>query len=1177
MLDEDNHSLQLMCLTQLSQIVDVNWVEMSESISKIEQLFEDQAFPDRELAALVLSKLYYHLGESSDSLFFAIKAGSKLDFTKRDGYTTSILISAIDTYIQLRPEAADREATGQDPEAPRFFPAQVDAAGMYALSFEDLEPTMNRIFADSIRLGRYAEVIGVALESNRTDIIQQALAADPAQTLELARYAFRSCSHQSGAGRALRHTVYGLIRDALLALPQPDYELVFACLVRLGDRRNALDLLTGLLGADRPDVPAILQLCFDLYDSAPQDLLGYLVAGISRHFALEDKPLVTYCTSMKTAQADDGTHIPAPFEFASLPLPAKARLILSGMCTNRLNQAFLLHRCNMDRAALDKTREKMEQRPKALLTAVIMSHAIAAAGTARQGFLIRNRFWVDGVINWNRFSAVASHGVLHRGRLDQAFQLLSRWLPFPNGGPGPSSSGGSGGRASNKVPEHAEGGALYALGLIHTNLGQPVVGYLHEAFMNAGESEPILHGAALGLGIAAMGSKDANLASTLMDHLYTNQAVSGEAAALALGMIMLGSGDREMVTDLLDVARDTQHEKIIRGTMLAVAMIMHETEQEADSLVDELLADKDPLMRYGAVHTIAMAYIGTGNTWAIQRLLHTAVSDVNDDVRRSAASSLGFLLFRDPESCPRLVQLLSDSYNPHVRYGTAMALGMACAGTGSSAASKILDKLAADPVDLVRQAAVIGHAMVMQQQPESRAGPVRTHIANCISERHEAYLARFGAVIAQGILEAGGRNVVISLASSSVGGSVRPAASVGLLLFSQFWFWYPLINMLSMAFVPTGVILADEELRIPTITLNVRARPSQLAYPVQAKEEEVKTQTKVATAVLSTTHRAKARATLAEKARSAAASQAASMAPSRQISPSSSSGNLAAMAAGTSAAGAGAPAKMDVDVVNPAGGQKKVKFEEAEPTPAAVAAPATPEEPTSTTITNPARVPPALVRHVSLSPAAGSRFEVAAKAPGQLTGIVIVRERAGAAAGKEDVTYLKPSNMLSNPAPPSAASVQELRAFVRQLPGGPADALVGDQLLAGSGVGGFGLGGLGGRLGGRGGGGRQSLIDENFLQAALFDAVNSVTQQHAQRQAARSAGSEAEVSSSGDSFERIDMPADEDDQEPEEEATDAGAGDDMPDTDDPSGADQTNAPGAPPKREGTDDSSAPDA
>ena len=39
--------------------------------------------------------------------------------------------------------------------------------------------------------------------------------------------------------------------------------------------------------------------------------------------------------------------------------------------------------------------------------------------------------------------------------------------------------------------------------------------------------------------------------------------------------------------------------------------------------------------------------------------------------------------FRTPEQVPSVVSLLSESYNPHVRCGAAMALGIACAGTGS--------------------------------------------------------------------------------------------------------------------------------------------------------------------------------------------------------------------------------------------------------------------------------------------------------------------------------------------------------------------------------------------------------------------------------------------------------------------------------------------------------------
>ena len=86
------------------------------------------------------------------------------------------------------------------------------------------------------------------------------------------------------------------------------------------------------------------------------------------------------------------------------------------------------------------------------------------------------------------------------------------------------------------------------------------------------------------------------------------------------------------------------------------------------SLTIEVFPHQDAILRRSGMYTIAMAYCGTGSNAAIRRLLHVAVSDVNDDVRRAAVMALGFILFKTPEQCPSLVSLLSESYNPHVRF-----------------------------------------------------------------------------------------------------------------------------------------------------------------------------------------------------------------------------------------------------------------------------------------------------------------------------------------------------------------------------------------------------------------------------------------------------------------------------------------------------------------------------
>jgi 26S proteasome regulatory subunit N2 len=262
---------------------------------------------------------------------------------------------------------------------------------------------------------------------------------------------------------------------------------------------------------------------------------------------------------------------------------------------------------------------------------------------------------------------------------------------------------------------------------------------------------------------------------------------------------------------------------------------------------------------------VALAFCGTANNRAIQRLLHVSVSDASDDVRRVSVMSLGFVLLRTPHQVPRIVQLLSESYNPHVRYGAAMALGIACAGTAMPEALALLEPLSTDTVDYVRQSAFIAAAMILIQRNDTNAKAThyRKLFEKVITAKHEDPMARFGAVVGEGIIDAGGRNVTISLSSKS--GNISMSGVVGMALFAQFWYWFPLTHMLSLAFTPTALIGLNSDLKIPKLQFVSNARPSLFAYPPPTKEPTEEKVEKVATAVLSTTAKAKARAKKAEK------------------------------------------------------------------------------------------------------------------------------------------------------------------------------------------------------------------------------------------------------------------------------------------------------------------------
>ncbi|CEJ03433.1 Putative 26S proteasome regulatory subunit [Rhizopus microsporus] len=412
---------------------------------------------------------------------------------------------------------------------------------------------------------------------------------------------------------------------------------------------------------------------------------------------------------------------------------------------------------------------------------------------------------------------------------------------------------------------YSEGGSLYALGLINANHGADVLEYLRKELKETSD-EVIQHGASLGLAVAGMATANESIYEDLKSVLFGDNAVAGEAAGLAMGLVMLGTASEQALDEMLQYAHETQHEKIIRGLAIGMSFIMYGKEEQADGLIDKLLEDKDSVLRYGGIYTIAMAYSGTGNNKAIRRLLHVAVSDVNDDVRRAAVTSLGFVLLRNPKQVPRIVQLLAESYNPHVRYGATLALGISCAGTGYLDALELLEPMTKDPVDFVRQGAYISQAMILIQQTENtnpKVATVRKMYEKVIGDKHEDPMAKFGAVLAQGIIDAGGRNVTMSLLSRT--GHANMPAIVGTAVFTQFWYWYPLTHMLSLAFTPTAIIGLNKNLETPKFEFISNTKPSLFAYPPAIKPPSATVVEKVATAVLSTTAKARARAKKIEK------------------------------------------------------------------------------------------------------------------------------------------------------------------------------------------------------------------------------------------------------------------------------------------------------------------------
>ena len=110
--------------------------------------------------------------------------------------------------------------------------------------------------------------------------------------------------------------------------------------------------------------------------------------------------------------------------------------------------------------------------------------------------------------------------------------------------------------------------------------------------MCSSDLEMIGHGACLGLGLAAMGTAKKEVYEILHSNLNKDDAVIGEAAGIGMGLVMLGSMDKDAIESMKSYAKETQHEKILRGLALGISLLTFGKLESADSLIEELLNDK---------------------------------------------------------------------------------------------------------------------------------------------------------------------------------------------------------------------------------------------------------------------------------------------------------------------------------------------------------------------------------------------------------------------------------------------------------------------------------------------------------------------------------------------------------------------------------------------------------
>eukprot|EP00493_Phyllostaurus_siculus_P026377 UN26722 len=213
LLDEPEPELKHYALKKLDSVVDEFWAEISDVITKIEELCETESFGHRDLSSLVASKVYFHLGAFEDSVMFALGAGDLFNVNGHTEYVETTIAKCIDLYVQQRNQSLEK------PDDVTIDKRLIDI----------VDKMFQRCFDDK----KYKQAVGIALETRRLDVFKQAvLKSDDVQ--DMLSYSLQICMTLIES-RLFRNEVLRELVGLYLNLVTPDYIKVSQCLIFLDD------------------------------------------------------------------------------------------------------------------------------------------------------------------------------------------------------------------------------------------------------------------------------------------------------------------------------------------------------------------------------------------------------------------------------------------------------------------------------------------------------------------------------------------------------------------------------------------------------------------------------------------------------------------------------------------------------------------------------------------------------------------------------------------------------------------------------------------------------------------------------------------------------------------------------------------------------------------------------
>lgn len=775
-------------ILELSLLLDSNWNELQTHLPLLIQI-HSQSHDSPPLygeMSLLLSKLYYHLGDWKSSVDYALLAGPL--FSEASPVTTyhkTILFKAVDQYLG-----------GSDGSNSNVLLLLLNLINKLLAG-----PLSN---SDQLSFLDWKSLAGFIIESERLDLLESLLSPS---SININRLRF-----------LLHHFSLSLTSKV--------------------SSRDGISLLSKLTSRHEDCWEMALFHLRTLIILNSFNMIGPFLKGIS------DPSLQLQC-ALKIQESLSPLQITSSFPHDDLLPPKSSPLYhaLNGSLKRALHSCAYTHNNEQESIIMDQilsnSKDSLNQSSSMHISALSTSNAFAHLGTGSDIFLRDNLSWFQHATNWTKYTTTASLGSIYLNkRWESIRSLLDSYLPsLPlRDDSSPYSEGGSlfslgfgtfGQWSTESKEEHARFFIDFANEYITSTT---TITMKDSQMMDEKDGDDVcddfLHGCALGLGSHFFQSHSWDLVEFLKNILYRDSSSSADAAAIAIGLIMFSSSLKvnivnDLLEELLAFARESQHERAQRGISMAIALILYGSGDDGIAFIDEnnlldLTITPQSALRYGACWALSLCVVNCSPHNVPQRLMRIAIGgDPSDEVKRVSVMCLAFIM-ESSDLFTLLKGTMLGNHNANLRYGAVMALGFSFAGTPKESETlkiviQTLKGMAQkDNTDFVRQASFLSLSIILQQRgpPCSEARWIREHMATILSSRYEDGVAKYGAILGQGIIDMGARRGLLSLRHSSNDEKIDSASAVGFMMFSNHWFFYPHALFLSLACRPSGLMLA---------------------------------------------------------------------------------------------------------------------------------------------------------------------------------------------------------------------------------------------------------------------------------------------------------------------------------------------------------------------------------